>query len=146
MNIRHAGLNDIPRLLPLLAELGYPCGLEDLTVRFKQFLQNPDYGVAVCDLNGEIAGLVAWSKSELFVSNTSKFRIEALVVMLKARGKGIGKKLMAFVEGTAKQHMPAIVKLTSGLRRAKDGSHEFYKSLGYKNEGPMAKLYLRKEL
>jgi hypothetical protein len=39
-----------------------------------------------------------------------------------------------------------IIDLTSGLRRAKAGSHEFYKNLGYKNEGYMAKLYLRKEL
>ena len=32
------------------------------------------------------------------------------------------------------------------LRRAQDGTHDFYKRIGYKNEGHMAKLYLRKEL
>ncbi len=53
---------------------------------------------------------------------------------------------MAFVEKIAKKYSPVIIDLTSGLRRAKDGSHEFYKSIGYQNEGHMAKLYLRKEI
>jgi hypothetical protein len=53
---------------------------------------------------------------------------------------------MNYVEEYAKKYSPAIIDLTSGLRRSKDGSHEFYKSLGYNNEGYMAKLYLRKEV
>ena len=53
---------------------------------------------------------------------------------------------MKFVEDIAQQDSPAIIDLTSGLRRAQDGTHEFYKRIGYQNEGPMAKLYLRKEL
>lgn len=144
--IRHAQINDIPELLPLLAQLGYPCALEDLEARFIRFLDNPGYGVAVCKMSTEIVGLVAWSKSELFISDKSRFHIEGLVVSESNRSKGIGKKLMLFVEAIAKHHSPAIVDLTSGLRRAVYGSHKFYESLGYKNEGPMAKLYLRKEL
>lgn len=53
---------------------------------------------------------------------------------------------MQFVENYARQFSPAIIDLTSGLRRASEGTHEFYKKLGYKNEGLMAKLYLRKEI
>jgi len=53
---------------------------------------------------------------------------------------------MKFVEDIAQQDSPAIIDLTSGLRRAQGGTHEFYKRIGYQNEGPMAKLYLRKEL
>lgn len=144
--IRCANINDIPGLSPLLAQLGYPCDLEDLGKRFLRFLNNPGYGIAVCEMSNEIVGLVAWSKSDLFVSDKVRFHIEGLVVAEKSRGMGIGKKLMAFVEEIATQHAPAIVDLTSGLRRAKDGSHEFYKRLGYQNEGQMAKIYLRKEL
>ncbi len=146
MNIRHAELNDMPKILPLLAQLGYPCELEDFQARFIRFLNNPGYGVALCEMNTEIIGLVVWSKSELFVSDKSRFHIEGLIVSESNRSKGIGKKLMLFVEAIAKHHSPAIVDLTSGLRRAVDGSHKFYERLGYKNEGPMAKLYLRKEL
>ncbi|XVN42358.1 MAG: hypothetical protein RCG15_06990 [Candidatus Rickettsia vulgarisii] len=53
---------------------------------------------------------------------------------------------MEFVEEIARKNRPAIIDLTSGLRRKEEGSHEFYKCLGYKNEGSMAKLYLRKEI
>ncbi len=144
--IRHAHINDIPGLLPLLAQLGYPCALEDLEVRFTRFIDNSGYGVAVCEMDNSVAGCVAYSKSQLFVSNASRFHIEGLIVAENYRGKGIGKKLMLFVEEIAKCHSPAIVDLTSGLRRAADGSHKFYERIGYKNEGPMAKLYLRKEL
>lgn len=54
--------------------------------------------------------------------------------------------LMLFVEAFAEQFSPVIIDLTSGARRAADGSHEFYKNLGYANEGPKAKLYFRKML
>ena len=127
-------------------QLGYPCDPEDLRSRFLKFLKNPGYGITVCEMDNEIVGLVAWSKSDLFVLDKVRFHIEGLIVSESHRGIGIGKKLMTLVEDIAKQHAPAIVDLTSGLRRAKDGSHEFYKCLGYKNEGYMAKLYLRKEL
>jgi ribosomal protein S18 acetylase RimI-like enzyme len=144
--IRYATKSDIPELPPLLAELGYPRTLEDLKARFIRFLNNPGYGIAVCEIDNEIVGLVAWSKSDLFVSDKVRFHIEGLIVAENHRGMSIGKKLMEFVEEIAKQHAPAIIDLTSGIRRAKDGSHEFYKRLGYQNEGLMAKLYLRKEL
>ncbi len=146
MVIRYASLSDAADLLPLMAELGYPWLLEDLVVKVTRFLSNPGYGVAVCQMNGKICGWIAWSKSELFVLNKTRFHIEGLIVDSKHRGKNIGKKLMGFVEEIAKSHSPAIIDLTSGLRRAQDGSLHFYNQLGYKNEGPMAKLYLRKEL
>lgn len=53
---------------------------------------------------------------------------------------------MEFGEDIAKKSSPAIIDLPSGLRQAKAGSHEFYKNLGYKNEGHMVNLYLMKEL
>jgi GNAT superfamily N-acetyltransferase len=144
--IRHATESDIPGLLPLLVELGYPATLEELAARFKSFLQNSGYGVAVGEQGETITGFVAWSKSKVFISNAVRFHIEGLVVASDYRGKGIGKKLMEFVEEIAQENRPSIIDLTSGLRREKDGTHEFYKGLGYKNEGHMAKLYLRKEL
>jgi len=146
INIRLANFEDIPHLLPLMAQLGYPTSSKEFTKRFKIFTKLPGYGVAVACENSNIIGLVAWSKSSLFVSNTTRFHIEAIVLDQQYRGSGVGKKLMQFVEEMAKNSSPSIIDLTSGLRRAKDGSHEFYKKLGYQNEGYMAKLYLRKEI
>lgn len=148
MNIKHADIDDISGILPLLSDLGYPCELKDLNARFIKFLHNPGYGVAVCKVGEEIQGFVAWSKSYLFVLGKVRFHIEGIIVAEKFRGSGVGRKLMSFVEEIAKESgsNSTIIDLTSGLRRAGDGTHEFYKRLGYKNEGLMAKLYLRKEL
>jgi GNAT superfamily N-acetyltransferase len=146
LKIREVIDKDIADLLPLLDDLGYPVSFEDFNIRLKRFLQNPGYGVVVCEMGKQIVGLVAWSKSSLFISDSTRFHIEGLVVASRYRGQGIGKMLMKFVEDISKESSPAIIDLTSGLRRAKAGSHEFYKNLGYKNEGYMAKLYLRKEL
>lgn len=73
--IKHAQINDIPGLLPLLAQLGYPCALEDLEARFIRFIDNPRYGVAVYEINNEVAGCIAYSRSQLFVSNAARFHI-----------------------------------------------------------------------
>ena len=146
MMIRYATVDDIPKLLPLLSELGYPATLEDLNRRFLKFVKNPGYGIAVCEMNEEITGFIAWTTTDHLISDATRFSIVGIVVSTNHRNMGIGKKLMAFVEDIAKEHSPAIIDLTSGLRRAQDGTHEFYKRIGYQNEGPMAKLYLRKEL
>lgn len=55
---------------------------------------------------------------------------------------------MMFVENNikSKSKNKIIIDLTSGIRRANEGTHQFYNNLGYKNDGYMAKLYLRKEL
>lgn len=144
--VRIATISDITALTPLMNQLGYPTCQEDLQKRFKKFEKKDGHGVAVAILTEKVIGLVAWSASPVFVLDKVRFHIEALVVDEKYRGCGVGKKLILFVENIAREFSPAIIDLTSGLRRAKDGSHEFYKSLGYQNDGPMAKLYLRKEL
>ncbi|MGD9109205.1 MAG: GNAT family N-acetyltransferase [Gammaproteobacteria bacterium] len=145
MILRKADIDDVPQLIPLMAQLGYPPELEFMQNRFADFVDNDGYGVAVAEQDDKIVGWVAWSKSMLFVLPKVRLRIEGIVVDNKYRRRGVGKKLMRFVEDVAKELSPCVIDLTSGLRRKKDGSHEFYKSLGYANEGYMAKLYLRKE-
>lgn len=144
--IKNATIADISELLPLLEQLGYPVSQSKLQERFNRFIQNNGYGIAIATLENKTVGLIAWSKSYRLISDFTRFHIEGIVVDKTYRARGIGKKLMIFVEDIARQSTPSLVDLTSGLRRAKDGSHDFYKSLGYKNDGPMAKLYLRKEL
>lgn len=97
-------------------------------------------------MNNKIVGFVAFSRSHLLVSDAVRIHIEGIAVDKMYRDQNIGKLLMEFVENYARQFSPAIIDLTSSLRRASEGTHEFYKKLGYKNEGLMAKLYLRKEL
>jgi len=146
LNLRQVESKDLPALLPLFAQLGYPTSEQALNERFIRFVQNPGYGVIVAVLDDQTVGLVAWSRSHRLISDVTRLHIEALVVDAAFRNQGIGKRLINFVEEIALTLSPSLVDLTSGLRRAKDGIHDFYKNLGYKNEGHMAKLYLRKEL
>ncbi len=144
--VRVAQVSDIPSLVPLMKQLGYPTSQKELAARFKRFIKNDGYSVVVAVSEDKVVGFVAWSVSSVFVLDKVRFHIEGLIVDEKYRGYGVGKKLMLFVEDIARKFSPAIIDLTSGLRRAKDGSHEFYKTLGYQNDGHMAKLYLRKEV
>lgn len=146
ITVRTAIISDVQALLPLVAQLGYPTTIDEFKKRLELFMYLDGYGVAVACDQTDVIGLIAWSKSNLFVSDATRIRIEGLVVDQKYRGQGIGKMLMVFMEEVAKKFSPVIIDLTSGLRRAQDGSHEFYKSLGYQNEGPMAKVYFRKIL
>jgi GNAT superfamily N-acetyltransferase len=147
ITIRMAKQGDLPGILPLLDQLGYPTNLAELEERFKSFAARDGYGVAIaCLSDNKIVGWVAWSKNPLFVSPKTRFHVEGLVVDLEHRKQGIGKKLVTFLEDYAKEFRPCIIDLTSGIRRSQQGTHEFYKALGYQNEGVMAKLYLRKEI
>ena len=67
MIIRKANIEDIPQLIPLMAQLGYPPELEFMQNRFADFISNNGYGVAVAEQDNKIVGWIAWSKSILFI-------------------------------------------------------------------------------
>jgi ribosomal protein S18 acetylase RimI-like enzyme len=144
--IRFTVLDDLPNILPLLTQLEYPTTNEDLFSRFKNFLKNPGYGVAVAELNHKISGMIAWSKSYFFVSSKARFHLEAIIVDKNYRNMKIGEKLIGFLEEIAYKERSCVIDLTLGVRHEESGTHAFYKKLGYDNSGRMAKLYFRKEL
>ena len=145
IEIRYAIEKDIEGILTLMEQLGYPTPKKEFLKTFKKFTAIPGYGVVIAVYSKQVVGWVAWSKSQLLVVDKVRFHIEGIVIDDRYRGLGIGTKLMDFIENIARNSSPSIIDLTSGTRREKDGTHEFYKKLGYKNEGLMAKLYLRKE-
>ncbi len=92
MLIRHAKFDDIQGLVPLLSQLGYPCDLETLTTRFVRFLKNAGYGIVICTIDNNVVGLIAWSKSELFVADIARTLLK--VILLETQGvKIIGLKV-----------------------------------------------------
>ena len=144
--IRMAEYKDMQSMLLLLAQLGYPATAADFEKRFQTFPHLPGHGVAVATLSDQVIGWVAWSASPIFITNQMRFRIEGLVIDQNYRRHGIGKQLMQFVETFTQQWQPAIVELTSSVSRAQEGTHAFYRSIGYHNEGYQAKWYARKEI
>lgn len=145
-HIRGAVREDASQFVSLLKQLGYPTTLPDFERRFEKFIACEGFGVAVaCQLN-KIVGWIAWSKTPFFLSDKTRFHIEGLVVDYHYRRLGVGKKLLNFLEVVAKKNQPAVIDLTSNIRRAKEGVHDFYQSLGYVNEGLTEKRYFRKEI
>lgn len=145
MIIRQATVQDAPQLLPLLDQLGYPQTVESIQDKIHTY-STPDQQIWVAEQDSHIFGLVAIVFTDMFVRNGRRCRIEGLVVNAPFRGQGVGRRLMEHTEALAKTQDCPTIELTSGLRRAPEGTHDFYKILGYSNEGLLAKLYLRKEL
>ncbi len=146
VNALNLSKDSIQELISLFEQLGYPQHVREFEIRLEEFLQNPGYGIALAYENNKAIGMVAWTKSMTLVTNKTRLRIEGLVVDLDHRNKGVGKQLMYYVEDFARQFSPCIIELTSGARRAVDGSHDFYNAIGYKNSGDTEKLYFRKEV
>lgn len=146
ISIRAGKSSDGPLLSPLLAQLGYPICLKIIEDRLSHYISSPDYMVFVAEASDRILGLLALSMHQLFLAPSKKGVIEALVIDEACRGQNIGTQLMAHAEAHAKSWGCSVIELTSGQRRAPEGTHEFYKKLGYANDGPYAKLYLRKDL
>ena len=146
MFLREGNLKDTQALMRLMELLGYPQEMHSFQERIQLYLEKDGYGLVVAEESENIAGFVAWSMTPLLVLPKVRVHIEGIVVDQLYRGKGVGRLLLAHVEGFAKRHNAYAVDLTSGMGRAKDGTHAFYQSLGYKNEGPFAKAYLRKDL
>jgi len=142
----HATEEHIPGILPLMGQLGYPTNLDDLKLRFQRFMEQKGTSIVVALDHDTVVAWIAWSRSWFFVDDLWGYRIEGLVVDETYRGQGIGKKLMHFMETEIMNDGPCEIELTSYLSRAKDGTHAFYRFLGYHNDGPMEMLYLRKKL
>lgn len=146
MDIRYATLADIPNILPLLEQLGYPTTAENLADRMRAYTDQEHYAVLVAEMDHQIVGMAALAFSERFVKEGKRCRVEALVVNVAHRRKGVGRALIEHAEELARQKGCASMGLTSGVRRASEGTHDFYRSLGYANEGEHAQVYLRKDL
>ena len=147
ITIRLADKQDTIQLMLLLEELEYPQqSLEALQKRLELFYSQSGYGVAVAEQENLIVGFIGWSKSLLLAVPKTRIHIEGLIVTKKYRNQGIGKKLINYLESIAQSYSPCIVDLTSHIKRAKDGTHAFYKALGYSNEGDVERVYLRKQV
>jgi len=146
VSFRQGELRDAPELMLLLMQLGYPLSLTDLQGRLKCYLSSSSYEVFVALKENKIVGCVALSFKESFVKVGKVARIEALIVKEGFKRQGIGRLLMEKAEEKARERECQVMELTSGLRRASQGAHNFYEALNYKNKGHYAKLYLRKSL
>lgn len=131
MEIRKATINDIPEMVSLMEQLGYPTSVEKLALRFNAIEANPNYHTLVAELDGKVVGMAGLCTSLFYEYDGFYVRIVAFVVDSNCRRKGIGKKLIQEAERWAREQGAITIILNSGNREERKGAHQFYLSMGY---------------
>lgn len=134
MLIRKATKEDIPQLVFLMEQLGYPNTVDRMQIRFNNIELNPDYHTLIAELNGKVVGMAGLCTGPFYEFDGSYVRIVAFVVDSEYRRKGIGKKLIHEAENWASEQGAIAIVLNSGNREERKAAHQFYLSMGYQDK------------
>ena len=146
MMIRPATKKDAEALKHLLAQMGsgYERSVDEIKNRLTAFEHSEDQ-LLVAEMDQNIVGVIAFGCYQQFRLQGCCCHIDTLVIDAPYRGKGIGKQLMFKAEAYAKEQGATEIETTSANHRIPDGTHAFYKSLGYKNHLDIDCAYFAKE-
>lgn len=122
---------DLEVLAELMGYLGYPTTIEVMQSRMARVESNPDYYtfVAVCD--NVVVGMAGVQQRMNYETDDRVTYISALVVNPAYQGRGVGTKLISYVEDWAISERSTILYLTSGIKEERKRAHEFYKRYGF---------------
>lgn len=129
--IRQAHLADVPALLPLYEELGYPLTENELTDQLALLLNHPDYGLLVIEQDGELLGFLGYAKLYYFERSGHYYRILALVVAEQVRRKGLAGRLLDTLKAQASSDGASALALNSGIGANRQPAHAFYQDYGF---------------
>lgn len=132
MKIRLIQHKDIPQFINLLAQLGYPQeNRQVLKTKIKEY-NSQQSKIYVSELNGKINGFISVFIFPFVHEEGLIGRITALCVDEQNRQSGIGKALMKKAEEFCINNNCKRIEVTSGNRKERQISHNFYERLGYK--------------
>lgn len=128
MGVRPMNALDLAEVARLSGQLGYPVSPGELVQRFERLSAVREHRLVVVEQSRKVAGwthvcLVDGLEAERFVE------IRALVVDAAARRSGVGRALVAFARGWAKELGVGKVRVRSNV--ARDEAHRFYPALGF---------------
>ena len=129
INLRPMTCGDLPRSLPLLAQLGYELTPEEIKGRFAAVVAMPGHSLLVAETGGQIVGLLHVFDRPA-IENPREAVVQAIVVDQAFRRAGIGRALMAEAERWGRECHCRSVVLSSNVVRAP--AHTFYAALGYR--------------
>ncbi|EPD53564.1 GNAT family N-acetyltransferase [Paenisporosarcina sp. FSL H8-0542] len=131
IEIRTVQSSDYEDLLELMAELGYPTSLEELTKRFELLLSHTEYETLVVVKNNQLIGFAGLCKALSFEFTGVFARIQAFVISSKQRKQGVGSMLLKACEEWAIVQGAGSITLNSGNREERIPAHAFYIRNGY---------------
>ncbi|MEX2154401.1 MAG: GNAT family N-acetyltransferase [Gemmatimonadaceae bacterium] len=117
----------------LIGQLGYPSTAEEMPSRLAAVDSHPGADTRVAVVAGQVVGIATVHVFASIHSSSPVAWLTTLVVAEGARGKGIGRLLLAWAEDYARSHGAARISLTSALHRAE--AHKFYINLRYTHSG-----------
>jgi ribosomal protein S18 acetylase RimI-like enzyme len=126
--IRDARPEDAPAIAELLAELGFPAAAETVTQRLAGLAQARETVLVILS-SGELLGFVTVHFTPVLHRPTPVGRLTALVIAERARGRGLGRALVAAAEQQLTDAGCALVEITSNHKLT--AAHAFYQRLGY---------------
>ncbi|OMD86184.1 GNAT family N-acetyltransferase [Paenibacillus odorifer] len=132
--IKEIEMESLPELGNLYQELmNKPSDLNKLEKVFKGVKADNRYILLGAFVEGELLGSLMGIVCQDLVGDCKPFMvIENVVVSVRARRKGVGKKLMNAIEQAARERDCYYIILVSGEQRKE--AHVFYESLGYRDE------------
>ncbi|MCF2859485.1 GNAT family N-acetyltransferase [Pseudoalteromonas sp. SMS1] len=140
LTVRPAQMKDVAALTELTSQLGYHSTQSELTQRLAMITASNKHMALVA--HAEDVWLLGWVVIEHRVTLESGERAEitGLVVSDKARGQGVGKRLVQNAIEWAKAQSLNKVMVSSNITR--DGSHHFYRQIGF-IERKTSKQYIK---
>jgi GNAT superfamily N-acetyltransferase len=126
--IRRATPEDVPALVELNRQLGYPTTEPELRHRLEPILASGEDTVLVAVAGGEPIGWVHVAVERgLAASDVAGLR--GLVVNERHRSGGVGRELLRAAETWAREHRCSVITVRS--RVARERAHRFYEREGF---------------
>ena len=133
ITIRPIQSADAAAVARLVTQLGYPSSEAEIAERLAALSRQTDHFTFVAEEGGRIVGLAGAYLDYALEFSGAYGRLTGLVVDEACRGRGIGRRLMAWIEDWLRGRGAVQVTLTSGRQRGE--AHAFYRSLGYEETG-----------
>jgi GNAT superfamily N-acetyltransferase len=127
--LRDAEPADAPELARLLTLLGHPTETASITARWRAWYEEGNTAIVAIGAGASLVGLATLRVMTVLHRTQPLGRITALVVDEPARGRGVGRALVAEAEARFVRAGCGLLEVTSNLRRA--DAHAFYERLGY---------------
>jgi GNAT superfamily N-acetyltransferase len=132
LTIREAQLDDARAVAVLLGELGYPNSAGFVAEKLRELLASRDDKLLVAVTDGAAVAVGHVHAAAMLHAPGKVGRVMALVVAEEHRRRGEASALMTALEEWARAAGCTKMETTSGVHR--DGAHEFYERLGYKEK------------
>lgn len=133
VQVRDAETSDAEALARLCTQLGYPAEPASMPARLARLDAAGDARALVATEGGNVLGLATVHLRHALNHAAPLAQLSLLVVDERARGRGVGRTLVAAAEAWARERGCHRMIVTTALQRS--DAHAFYERIGYAHTG-----------